>query len=383
MRRVEQISTNQFVWMLFIIITSVTVLQAPGILIKTGHRDAWIAVIGGVILDVMLALAYAYMGVRFPKENFVQYSSTILGRGVGKVVGLCFPLFFLLACVLVMRSLGMIIHTAFLPKTPLPIITFSGFAVVAYAARKGIEVIGRIAEILGPIYFASAFVVSFMLMSSADIDRIRPLLEDGLEPIIRGSFYIVSFYGICIMMAMFIPICNRPENGFLAKFGGVTMGGFLVGVVVFFSIVVFGYKQAINKISPSLALLRTASVSHFLERFEMLWMLTAVGAAIMASAQLIWAFSVGLADTFGLKDYKPLILSSALVAVVLEETSFPSQPMNAEFLQFTFPCIAFFVETVLELLLLLFAFVLKKGEKNSFRSINFWPFRRNKKQIRV
>lgn len=376
MQQEEQISTNQFVWMLFIIITSVTVLQAPGILIRTGHRDAWISVAGGVVLDVLLALAYAYLGMRFPKQNFIQYSATILGRVTGKIAGLAFPLFFLLSSVLVMRSLNMIIHTAFLPKTPIAVIALSGYALVAYAARKGIESIGRIAEILGPLYFTSAFVISFMLMPTADMERIRPMLEGGMQPVIRGSFFIVTFYGICIIMAMFIPICNRPENGFLAKFGGVTMGGFLVGVVVIFSIMVLGYQQAVNKISPSLSLLRTASLGHFLERFEMLWMLIAVGAAILASSQMIWAFSVGLAQTFETKEYKPLVLASTLVALVLEESSFENQAMNAEFLQFTFPCIAFFVETVLILVLLVMAILLNKGEKNAFRKINFWPFRK-------
>ena len=133
----EQISTNQFVWLLFLIITSVTVLQAPGILMQTGSRDAWMSVVGGIILDVLLAIAYAYMGLRFPKENFVQYSRTILGRWIGTVVGLMFPFLFLLTSVLVMRSFSMIIHTAFLPKTPLPVLSIAGFSVIAYGARKG------------------------------------------------------------------------------------------------------------------------------------------------------------------------------------------------------------------------------------------------------
>lgn len=369
----DQISTNQFVWLLFLIITSVTVLQAPGILMQTGSRDAWMSVVGGIILDVLLAIAYAYMGLRFPKENFVQYSRTILGRWIGTVVGLMFPFLFLLTSVLVMRSFSMIIHTAFLPKTPLPVISISGYAVIAYGARKGIEVIARVSEILGPIYFISVIIISLILLPSADIQRIKPILENGFLPVIKGSFYIVTNYGICIMMAMFIPICNQPKNGFFAKFTAVNLGGFLVGIVVIFSIMVFGFQQGVNKIAPSLSLLRVASLGTFFERFEIMWMLIAVGAAIIASAQLIWAVSVGISQTFGMNQYKPVVLSVCLFSVVLGETSFHNQGLHSEFLQFTAPIIAFFIETILEIFLLIMALILKKGEKGHFKDIKLWP----------
>jgi spore germination protein KB len=368
----EQINTNQFIWMLFIIITSVTLLQAPGILLKTGQRDAWMSVAGGIILDILLAIAYSYLGMRFPKENFVQYSSSILGR-TGKVVGLAFPFFFLLSSILIIRSFSMVIHTAFLPKTPLPVIAVSTILVVAYAVRKGIEVIARVAEVLGPIYLISAIFISFLLVPSAEIDRILPIMENGILPVVRGSFFIVTYYGICIMMAMFIPISNKPEYGFLSKVSAVTMGGFMVGFVVLFSTMLFGYKQAVNKLSPSLSLLRVTSISHFFERFEMLWMLIAVGAAILAASQMIWAFCVGVAQTVGLPDYKQLVNSSCLLAIVLETISFNNQGFNGEFLQFTFPNIAFLVETVLELFLLIMAIILNKGKKGTFRTIRLLP----------
>jgi len=47
------ISTNQYIWMLFIIITSLVSVQATGILIVQAGRDAWLSVIGGWFLDVL------------------------------------------------------------------------------------------------------------------------------------------------------------------------------------------------------------------------------------------------------------------------------------------------------------------------------------------
>lgn len=113
------ISTNQFIWMLFIIITSVAALEVPEMLIMQAGRDAWLSIIGGWFLDVLLALVYAYMGIRFPAQNFVQYSITILGKYVGSLVGIIFPLFFLLVCILLQSSLAQLLCSVFLASTPL------------------------------------------------------------------------------------------------------------------------------------------------------------------------------------------------------------------------------------------------------------------------
>ena len=105
------ISTNQMIWLLFILIASVTAIQVPALLISQAGRDAWLSVIGGWFMDVMLAVVYGYMGVRFPGQNFVQYSITILGKTGGRIVGIVFPLFFLLFCAVLLRGLTQLLNT--------------------------------------------------------------------------------------------------------------------------------------------------------------------------------------------------------------------------------------------------------------------------------
>jgi uncharacterized membrane protein YkvI len=167
------INTKQFVWLLFIIITTFAVMQIPGMLIMQAGRDAWLSVLGAWFLDVLLALVYAYMGIRFPGENFVQYSITILGKYLGRMVGILFPLFFLLVCTLVLRGLGQLINTVFLPRTPLNVILVSSYLVSALIGRKGIEVIARMTEILGPLFFLSIVTLSFLVLPSFHIARLH------------------------------------------------------------------------------------------------------------------------------------------------------------------------------------------------------------------
>jgi spore germination protein (amino acid permease) len=354
------INTKQFTWLLFVLITTFATMQLPGILIMQAGRDAWLSVLGAWFLDVLLALVYAYMGIRFPGENFVQYSITILGEYLGRTVGILFPLFFLLVCTIVLRGLSHVVNTVFLPNTPLYIILVSSYLVSALIGRKGIEVIARMTEILGPLFFLSIVTLSFLVLPSFHLARLKPQFDEGVAPFLIGTPLILTSFGVCIIMAMYIPHCNRPENGFLAKFCAVSMGALGVGLVTVLSVGIFGNEDAQYMFSSGLQLSKMINFSNYFERVEMIWLMIVVGSGIVGSSSLLWAFGEGLAQIVGLKTYQPLIYPGALISFVLCVVSFPSSLQQTGFYHYTFPIVAVFIETGLELFLFAAALILHK-----------------------
>ena len=300
------------------------------------------------------------MGIRFPGENFVQYSITILGKYLGRMVGILFPLFFLLVCSSLLQGLSMLVNNVFLPRTPFDVILISGLLVSALIGRKGIEVIARMTELLGPLYFLSIITLSFLVVPSFHISRLEPQFDAGVAPFLVGTSLMLVTFGVCIMMAMYIPLCNRPEDGFLAKFVAVSMGALVVGLVTVLSVGIFGIEDAQNMYSPGLQLSKMINFRNVLERVELIWLLILVGSAIVASSSLLWAFGEGIAQVTGAKNYKQLIYPGALIALVLCLVSFPNTLLQTEFFHYTYPLVAAFVETGLELFLFAAALILHK-----------------------
>lgn len=359
----EIISSNQYVWAIFSVITSFATLQMPGMLILHAGRDAWLSVVLAWFLDVLLAIVYAYLAVRFPGQNFVQYSETILGKYVGKLIGLIFPFFFLLVAMLFMRSLAAIIVNMFLPKTPIELVLAAGYFILAYGIRKGVETVVRACEVLGPIYFISLIVLILLVLPEAKLHLLSPQFADGYLPFFTGANFILTFFGVCIIMGMFIPLTNRQENAFLAKFIAVTLASPLVCLIVALSIAVFDSEQAGNMLNPSLNLVRYIRVGKIIERLEIIWMMIAIAAGILTSANCIWAFCQGIAHSVKLSDYKRLAYPAAILAFVLSITSFDSNVDLFNFTFYAYPFIGVFVEAILELFLLFMAVVLKKRTK--------------------
>ncbi|CAA7602247.1 Spore germination GerAB [Acididesulfobacillus acetoxydans] len=354
------INSKQFAWLLFIIVTSVSTSQIPAMLVAAAGRDAWLSILGGWFINILVAILYAYMGLRFPGENFVQYSMTLLGKYLGRIVGIIFPLFFLLACATFLRGLSRLVNIAFLPDTPYEVILVSNFLVSAYIARKGIEVSARMTEVLGPLFFISGIVLFLMVIPLIDISRLKPQFANGVIPSLKGTPLAQAFFGLCIIMAMFMPVCDRPEKAFRAKFAAISMGTLFVGMLTAFSTGVFGVEQTKNMYSPGLMLARMVHFGTYLERIEILWMVILVGAGIVAAAILLWAFSLGIAQLAGLKTYQPLVYPAALLALMFGLVSFPGSGEQSTFTHYTFPLLAFGVEVGLEVFLLLTALILRK-----------------------
>lgn len=360
MNEKEIINKNQFIWLLFALLTSAATLHAPRLVMFQAGRDAWLSVIFAWFLDVLLAVVYAYMGVRFPGQNMVQYSITILGKKIGKIVGIMFPIFFLMVSTLIQRGLSFVINKAFFPKTPMEIILVASYAVIGYATLKGIEVIGRVCEILGPIYFFGSIILYIFVLPNVNMDRLKPQLEKGIYPALSGTPIILAFIGICIIMGMYIPISNHPENGFIAKFTAVSMGASMIALLVINSIGVFSLPQSKNMINASLELSRFIHIGGFFERVEAIMLMTAIGASIITSSCMIWAFCLGISQIVGLSSYKPLVFPAILLSFVFGMTSFKNNTELVNFIFYSYPIIAMFVETGLEMFLFITALLLKK-----------------------
>ncbi|WP_312694940.1 GerAB/ArcD/ProY family transporter [Caproiciproducens sp.] len=360
MQEKDTITTKQYIWLLFSVITSFSTLQIVSMLIAHAGEDAWLSVICAWLTDVALAVVYAYMGRRFPGENMVQYSISVLGKYFGRLIGALFIFLFLISVSVLIRSLCTLLGTAFFPETPLNVLIAFCFILIAIGAKKGLKVFARISAFLGPIYLLGFIVLFVSLAPLINLDGLKPLLYRGIFPFLSGAPFLLSYIGICIIMGMYIPYCSKPENGFKGKFISVTLGSVIFELEVISGICIFGPEQAGIMTNVGLQLAKIVSIGGVFERLEAMFLMISVAAGIISAMSLIWAFSLGTAQIAGLSTYKPIVYPSALLAFIITVTSFDNSTDIYNFVNYTFPFIALFIESGLECFLLIMAFMFKK-----------------------
>ncbi len=360
------ITTKQYTWLLFSLITSFSTLQMTSMLISHAGRDAWLSVICAWFIDVVLAIVYAYMGNRFPGENMVQYSISITGKYLGRLIGALFSLFFLVATSVLIGSLCTLLHTTFFPETPLNVMVAACFILIAIGAKTGLKVLARVTKFLAPVYLLSFIIIFISVAPLVKFDSLKPILRQGPFPFLSGSPFILSFISICIIMGMYIPYCDKPQNAFKGKFVAVTLGSLILGFQIIAGTCIFGSERAGITRNVGLQLTKVVSFGGIIEHSEAIFLMVAVAAGVMSAMSLIWAFSLGVSQIAGLSTYKPIVYPSALLAFIITVTSFENGNDVYYFINYTFPFIALFVESGLEIFLFVIALIFrKKGNKKS------------------
>jgi spore germination protein KB len=357
-REEGRINTSQFAWMLLAIFTSATGTAVPHLLLETARRDGWIAVLVAGGMDGAISLIYAYMGLRFPGETFVEYASTILGPWLGKPVGLMHPLFFFLVGATQLRAIADLMGTIFLRGTPLAVIGLVCILTAAYAARHGLEVTARTAMVLGPVFVLSAALIVLLVAPRVHAEQLQPVLENGLGPVLQGVPLTLSYIAICVMMGMFQAYQHKPRQAWIAKFSSLAAGAVMLSGIMLLAVTVIGADVAKESRYPDLEVARMISMFDFVERMEAFWVVVSMGSSILALALLLWASALGLAQTFGLREYRPLVFPLAFLMLPLSLVLFESAAQRTEFIRSSFPLYALLVEGGLEILLWLAALLL-------------------------
>lgn len=158
-----KISTRQFTFLLFCLLTSSFFYNMPQVKIAHLQQDVWEIIVVSWMFDAALAVVFQLLGRRYPNQTMVEYSETILGSLLGKLVGLNFIAVFILGAMMYLMDVSYFLNITLMPETPVYVFSLVILLISAYAVNAGLEVIARLSEIIGPIMILSILVVFFLI----------------------------------------------------------------------------------------------------------------------------------------------------------------------------------------------------------------------------
>ncbi|MFD1036921.1 endospore germination permease [Virgibacillus byunsanensis] len=319
-----KINIRQFTCLVILFTVGSSVLVAPSGLAEAAKQDAWIASILGVAIGLLLVMLYNNLQQQFPDKTLVQYSEVILGKWLGKGVSLLFLSYFFILASFLLREIGDFVTTQIMPETPIESILILFLFVVMLGTRLGLEPVTRSAEIFFP-WIVGLFIMLIVLLSpEIDIQKIQPVMENGLKPVLRATF---PFLGLpfleLIVFLMIIPYVNKSQKTGKAFLIGTLIGGGFLIVITIMSLVVLGNDFTARNTYPSYILGKKISIATILERLEVIvaiiWFLT----IYFKLSICFYVTTLGLSQTLNLKSYRPLIFPLGMNLIVLSLINSP------------------------------------------------------------
>lgn len=349
-----KISVRQFTILVMLSTIGTTIFAIQASLTADAKQDAWIAAIVGVSLGLLFISFFNYFSTRFPNMTLIECIQKVFGKWVGTLFSLYFIFFSLISASDVLFYVGNFISTQILVNTPIEIINILFACTILFGMRLGLATLARTAEILFSVFIVLFFVFCIFLFPQSDYDHFKPIFENGLKPILKGSITYVGtavlpLFGLLMIYPAQVTNPMEAQKGFII---GSFLGGVVSCLVIFLSIAILGVPLSEMSSFPSYLLTKKIDVGNFIQRVEaimaIMWLLT----IFFKMTMYFYGFVVGIAQVCSITNYRPLLLPCGLIWVTYSIIVYPNTVYMGIFDSEIFLPFAITIGIILPLLLL-------------------------------
>lgn len=355
-----KITSSQLMLLVITLILASAILLLPSFTAKGALQDSWISGLIAMLAGILTATIILSLAKRFPEQTLVEYSISILGKPLGKLVGLLYLIFFVHLTAILLREISTTVITTILPRTPIQVTIAISTIAMAYMIRKGLEVIARVNIIIMPI--SLFFVVMIILMATPEMkfDNLTPILERGVMPIFLGAITPVGWFGEVVSLAFLLPFVNKLPRVKKHFYLGILFSGLVFTLVIIGTISVFGPNITKNTSFPTLALAREVNLANFLERIESILIATWIIWNFIKTGLFFYISVLILSQWLKLDNYRPVVFPMGIIIALIAETFFKNSIQLTDFLAKVYVFYAGFFEFLIPGLLIIVALLRRK-----------------------
>lgn len=283
--------------------------------------DAWITILLGGILILPAILLMVKLSQQFPGQTVFQYASKIVGSLPARILCLLLVLYFLIIAGFEIRSLAEVTLFFLLEGTPMWAVVLPFIWIGTYLVCGGINSIARLYQVVFPITVLVLIVSYAVSLRLFDINNLRPVLGNGISPVLAGLKPSILVYTGCEVTMTLVAYMQYPRQAVKALLGGMAIPIALYFLTVIMVIGGLSIDSTITGTWPTIDLVRSFEITgFFIERLEFPLMVIWLMQMFCNFSSFFFQASLGISQLFKLS-FQPVIF--ALVPVILISTMVP------------------------------------------------------------
>ncbi|NCU32359.1 MAG: hypothetical protein EOM23_05400 [Candidatus Moranbacteria bacterium] len=327
---IKKISSKQMMYSASCIIIA-TSLLTKSLYVYLKH-EAWIAIILGFSIKMVIIFVYTALANRFPGSNIININEKVFGVVLGKVFSALYVYFFFTLACLNVNVMGGFVNGMILPQTPMVLILVLFVAVCAWAVRKGPVNLLRMSTVF--VLFTIAFILinNLLLVNIMDLKNFLPLFSIPIKNYLIGAHFvsIIPFSEVFVLF-MFLPDMQKPEAFGKSLRYGVVIGAAVYLIIVLRDIAVLGPSTDLFA-NPSFAVLRFTNIGEILTRIEIIYVLLLIIIMFFKVAAIFYGAVKGFQQLMNFSSYQFLILILGSLMVLYSAVMFGAGE-HAKFLE--------------------------------------------------
>lgn len=310
----ERISPHQFMMISSGVLLGTTFFPVAQLAAGAAGRDGWWSVLPAYSLGIPLGLMVYTLMRKYPGQNLLQITEGILGKWVGKLIGVLYVVISAYFGALLLGQVADAFRRSVLPLIPVSVYSVTIMLLVILVAWAGIEVFARFAEVVFPIVVLGLIITMILSISRFEWEEFYPVLGNGLTPVLAGVLKIAPFPMEYILflagLLTFLPTVEQEQRQ--VKTGiwrAIILVGVLDALLTLTEIMVFGPAEAQRLNYGLLALGKMIEFAKTFAGIESIFMLVWMGAMITKIGAFYFMAFWGMQSVFGVnKSWKWFLL---------------------------------------------------------------------------
>ena len=313
----EQITDKEAICLLIIFVFGSSLVIGSG---GDAKNDGWIAGIVGTIMAIPMLLVYSRLLSLFQGKDLFDILKITLGKVIGKIVAILYIWYAFHLGALVLRNFAEFINTVAMPETPMFVILLSLGAVCIIAVSLGIEVMGRTCTYFLPLLLLIIVAVQLLGISEMHLNYLKPILGNGLTPVLKGGFSTFSFpFAETVLFTGVFSSLKTKKSSLKVYFWGILISGIIMIFVTIRNIAVLGNMLG-SFYFPSYEAVSRIRIGNFLQRIEVSVSMVFIFGVFIKSSVCLLVVSKGIGKIFNLKDYRPIVIQTGLLMIYFAYT---------------------------------------------------------------
>jgi spore germination protein KB len=363
-----RISNRQLAFLMATVLLATVIYFMPQVAARAVQQDSWITALLSTVWAILVVLTIIALSRRFPGLTLIEYLPLILGKPLGKLLGLFYVFWFLGVGAFVLRQFAMLLNIAVMPATPVAVFMVTMMVLVVYALRGGLEVWTRVNEILLPIIIVALLMIMVLPYESMDFRRLLPVASHPAGVLMVSSLIGASWRGEIFMAAMFIPALTSSRHTSRNLMLMVLIVGLILAAMEVATVAVFGGVNAGELELPIFSLARMISLAKIFDRLEVLIVFTWVLGNFIKICVFMYCSTVGAAQVMGFKKFDFLFFPIAVLMVALGDNFLENVADFTDFLTHVWGAYGLLsFELVIPFILLLITLIRKPEVKRDTR----------------
>ncbi|WP_418791998.1 GerAB/ArcD/ProY family transporter [Phosphitispora sp. TUW77] len=285
---------------------------------REAGNDIWIAVILAMLLEFPLLFVHTRLLRITPGKDLYDIQQEAFGKVIGKITSFFFIWFAFHLGTLVLRNFSEFIEVISLQETPqYPILLIMGILCI-WVVKSGIEVLGRWASFILPLFILVLFGIVFMSIPLIDLRNIRPVLYNGINPVLAGTASLFAFpFAEPALFTMIFDSLKAKDKILKVYMTAALLTAAVLITSYVKNILVLGSHNYLSLYFPTYFSVSLINISETLERIEALTGVTFLFGGFVKASVCLYIASKGFAKMINIDSYKKLVAPIGLLMICM------------------------------------------------------------------